>query len=223
MAKAPQLGITLKIDDTQFRNAVIKLAGIPQGATKAAVAAINKTLPGIRKDALDHVAEVYAIQKNLAKESMTIDKASKNRTTGWVKTKSAVLPFSSFNVKSSSKMADKKKNVYLEQQDMHRFVKQRIWDIRVTILKGKTTRFRNAFMMTYKQKNQTGVTSDEKTNVAWRQNQDRKSAWPRYGPSIPVMVGNLKVLPKIEKQAELRLEKEMTRAIEMVLARAAKK
>lgn len=223
MAKAPQLGITLRVDDIQFRNAIVKLAGIPQGATTAAVAAINKTLPGIRKDALDHVGKVYAIKKNLAKESMTIDKASKNRTTGWVKTKSAVLPFSSFTVKSSSKMADKKKNVYLEQQDMHRFVKQRIWDIRVTILKGKTTHFRNAFMMTYKQSNQTGVTSDEKTNVAWRQNEDRKSAWPRYGPSIPTMVGNLKVLPQIEKQAENRLKTEMTRAIEMVLARAAKK
>lgn len=217
-----QLGLILRVDDAQFRNAVVKLAHIPKGAQTAAIAAVNKTLAKVRTDTLDMVKDTYAIKRNRVIKSMTITKAHKGNFSGWLHTKSPVLPLTAFNYSVKESIAPQKTLTYIEQYDAVRRVRQKVYKIRVQVLRGKWKTLANAFMMKYKNANQYGITSGLKENIAWRENEKRESAWPRWGPSVPVMVSQKKILPVIEMKAQAQLQKEMVRSIQMVIARAKK-
>lgn len=201
----PALRIEAKISDKDIMLLREKLAHIPDGFNKASVMALNKAVVGIKSDMKKEVIDAYAIKAKIALDSMSIKKAGKSDLTAYVLSKGTTIPLTDFKYSARYTLDKKPHLVYLPKHDAYRWIKQRNWVIISEVIKGKSNKFKNAFLATMKGKLHMGIFKNDHIQPLW-------------GPSVPVMLQQQKVMPKIQKQADDRLSLEISRAIDKMVA-----
>lgn len=178
---------------------------IPDGMAKASSMALNKTIAGIRSDVKKEVAKAYTIKSNKILETITLKTATTSDLTAYLKSKGTVIPLTDFKYNANYTLSDTKHLVYLQRQDMYRWIKQRMWRINSEIIKGRTNRFTNVFMANMRGKLHIGINRGSHIQPMW-------------GPSIPTMIEQQRVMPQINTKANERLSVEINRAIDKLIA-----
>jgi len=194
-----RIDIKLSILPSQWDEARRRLASVEGGAERAAVAAINKTVAGIRTDATRLVTRRYTIAPNTARDTLTVAKATKGSLQGRVQSRGSAIPLHAFKV-----------------GPRHTSGARPSGGLRVSVQKGGGGRLGSAFMVAgLKVGGKIGRAS---AGVAQRLGRTRYPIRALYGPSVPAMLSQQAQLDELQQQAGTRLDKAMAHEIERLVA-----
>ncbi len=210
------LAITVSVNSDDLAKIKSMLGTISNGTQKALSQAINETLPGVRTDIVAELQTEVNIPKSVLLHGPV--HYSTNRITGAV-TKSG--PHPTFVIKRS------------KPNDLHAFVEttganiplvyyrtapkvittHKVKIIKVQVSKSKPEEtLRHAFIPKLK----SGY-----KGIYMRKGKSRYPIKELFGPRLPDILSNPKPLGNVIKKSDVRLSKNITRAIDRILARAA--
>ena len=200
MAKTPkqQIAFRATIDPAQWREAVARLWGVRGGAYRAAASAINRTLPGVRTDATRLVTQAYMVKSTLARQSLSITKATAANLQGIVQSRGSTIPLAGFRVAPSRVTSKRPKG-----------------GLSVSVRRGGGGKIGNAFIVN---RLNVGGGFGRITGPAIRIGGPRLPIRPLYGPSVPAMLTQESQLRPLEEMAGKRLFAAMAHEIKRLVA-----
>lgn len=185
------LSIDLTVSNAAIERLNREFRLIPGGIEKAAVMAINRTLPGVRTDAIKEVTQVYCIKAVDVRPTMSIRRASRNHIEGAVRSWGATIPLVRFRVNPNNVTSKRPKG-----------------GVRVTVRKGEGGHIRTGFI---------AAMGSGHTGVFVRKGKKRFPIEERFGPGVPSMLKDAGAHQRIQAKADGRLEKEIDRAMNAIL------
>jgi hypothetical protein len=197
-SRKPQIQFRATIDPAQWQEAVARLWSVKGGAYRAAVAAINKTLPGVRTDAVRAVTSAYTVKPREARQSMSVSKASVNNLQGVVTSRGSTIPLGAFQVKPMRVSGVRPKG-----------------GLTVAVKRGGGGSIGSAFVVNNLN---VGGGYGRMTGPAIRIGGPRLPIRPLYGPSVPAMLTQEEQLGPLQDAASGRLYKAMEHEIKRLAA-----
>lgn len=179
----------ITFDDSQKRRSELLLAGIRNGASKAASRAINRAILTARSESINKAREEYTVKAKDVRETLKISKATPRRPIAVISSLGAPLPLSSFQV-SPKTVNGKRRSA-----------------IRVSVKKGGRQSFDRAFI----------ARPSGQIDVYERAGKKRLPIRKLFGPSVPQMVGNPKVISHIADKAREMMDKRLDHEIGRLL------
>lgn len=180
----------VRVSDAQIERAHLLLRGVRGGAPKALARAINRSVQNARSNMVRSVREEYTAKAKAIRETISISKASSSNLEAVVKSVSPPLPLRDFQVSPKTQNGKRRS------------------PIRVAIKKGRKTSFDRTFV----------VRTGGSINVFERVGKSRLPIKKLFGPSVPQMIGNEKVITRISYGATAvmgkRLDHEINRLLE---------
>lgn len=171
-----------------------RLAGVPNGANTALLRALNRTLENARAEAVRAVTDQYAIKPNIVRGVIRLRKAYVGPISGNtylyadMYASDVNLPLKRFKVSPRTDTTGANRR-----------------KIRAEIIKGKPLgNLKQAFVW--------------RGHVFERVGSASLPIEKRYGPAVPVMLGNEKVSSRIMDSAHKHLEKNLEHEIEFILS-----
>lgn len=179
----------VSLNEDQLINAEFELSSIKGGAPKAMSRAINRSLQSARGSMVKSVRDEYTAKAAAIRSTLSITKASPARLEATIKSVGSPLPLRDFNV--SPKTANAKRRT----------------PIRVSVRKGNKSSLNRSFV----------VRTGGKVNVFERVGGKRLPIKKLFGPSVPQMIGNDKVIDLITEQTKLTMDKRLEHEINHLL------
>lgn len=182
----------IKLDDSEIERAFAVLKRVPNGVPKAVRSSLNKTISGVRTDAKREATASYEVKSSAVHKSITIQKASGSALEAIALSRGRPIPLSSFKVKPKKVQRKGPKGR----------------KISVSVKKGTSTTLDNAFVAQFRSGN---------TAVVERKTKRRLPIRKLYGPSIPKMIENDKVMDTIKAKAKDRLSKNFAHEVDRIM------
>lgn len=182
----------LSIDTTSVQKFSKQFGKLEGEMTKATVAALNRTITHVKKEISKAVVSEYEIKPMDVKKSLDQKKASLADTTAYIKSEGKPLSLAHF--KFTPKRPPKIKGVKVADRKV----------VTVKIKKQVGAKKINGFVQTI----------NGATNVFKRLGKARFPIAVVRTVSVPQMIENSKVYPKIKKEAEKKLEERLTHEID---------
>jgi hypothetical protein len=183
--------MSIKIDATEYRKTELKLGPYKQKAPLVMSRALNRAAQTARKTASEVVRQQYTLKSTDVRKTFRLQKASRGRLTAVLISSGEHLGLTHFK---HSPRTPRPKNPPRE-------------GLKVSVTKGKQTQFRHAFIADF-----YGL------KIFQREGKSRLPIRKLVGPSVPQIVGGLKVRPRIESEAAKmylkRLDHEIKRTLE---------
>lgn len=179
----------ITLDKELFARAERMLYGIPGGAKKAAARAINRAVIAARQQAVDGVRENYNIRARDVRETLKVSKAKPNRMIAVISSLGAPIPLYKFDVRPRAANARGRTPV------------------RVGVKKGNRETFEKAFI----------ARSGGVPGVYERKGAKRLPIKQLFGPSVPHMLNNDRVVSSIADRAREMLEQRLDHEISRLL------
>jgi len=181
----------IQIDPKQIERAEILLKDIPNGASKAIVNALNRSVEGARTDAVKKVRERYIIKAKDVRDTIQIKKATYDDLTAIVKASGSPVALSKFKITPSSPPKTRRKKPIIAR-----------------VTRGGGGPIPGAFVA----KMESGH-----VGVFERVGKARLPIKQLYGPSVPQMLGHESVTEYVEEQAREKVEKRLEHEINRLL------
>lgn len=182
--------LELKIDKRALDDLHRAFRHIPEKAPKAIAAALNKTLPGIRTDAVREVTQAYWVKVGDARKTMTIRKASPSRLEATVRSDGEAIPLYKFRVKP--KTITKKRPA---------------GGVHATVKRGDGGRIKHSFI----------APVGERNRVMMRNGKARSPIKQLFGPAVPLMLKREDGLRRVEAKGAERFDKNLDHEIDRIL------
>lgn len=179
----------VRVSDAQIERAQLLLRGVRGGAPKALARSINRSVQNARSNIVKSVREEYTAKAKSVRDTISISKASSSKLEAVVKSVSPPLPLRDFQVSPRTENGKRRS------------------PIRVSVKKGNKSSFDKAFVV------RTGGT----INVFERVGKRRLPIQKLFGPSVPQMIGNDKVITRISDDATAMMEKRLDHEINRLL------
>lgn len=186
------IGISLSLNEAQFKHAREALLHIPKGAEKAIARAINRALEGARTDAVKSICQEYHVKPTEVRRTFQIVRARPDKLEAQIISSGGAIPLIKFKVSPKSPAKQNKKRI----ADRKRLVAGVRFGTNESMPFSFVIRAKNGY---------TGVFS--------RVGDRSLPLKQRYGPAVPQMLGHEKVLRFIEQGAQERLDKELQHQI----------
>lgn len=185
------MDLRIQVDKRQYANLRGELKRLPNGARKAMVSALNKTIPGVRTDAVKAVTSTYAIKAKDARSTMTIRKANKNDLRASLNSRGDAIPLINFQVSPKRATGRRPKS-----------------GLMVRVRKSGGGRLRHAFM----------VSGGRYQSGVYQRKDARRFPIKRlFGPAVPSMLKDAGAEKIILGQASARLAKNLDHEVERLL------
>lgn len=200
MAKRSKGGIAmdLRIDPQQVAEAKQRLRSLKGGVARAVVAALNKTAPGVRTEAVRFVTQAYTVKAASARESLTVKKATANYWEASVTSRGSVIPLAEFQVSPRRVGGVRPKG-----------------GLKVVVRRGAGGRLNKGFAVPNMN---LGGAFGRRLGVGERLGRTRLPIRPLYGPSVPTMLTQEHLLTPLQENASERLRKAMAHEIDRIEA-----
>lgn len=202
--------LSITIDQSELNKIKTMLSGIKYAVPKVTQMAVNRTLAGVRTDATNEVAKVIALKKNIIRNTITVMKMGRNNSAAWVKCGGKRLPlmlFSARELKSGKGVTVKVLTSSGRSLIKHAFI----------------TEMKTGHKGVFWRKKGRGW---NRSNIKRPKNQyakmPKKYRLPmeeRFSFSIPEVMGNTPTMNEIMRLAEIRLKKEVDRALNYELSK----
>lgn len=183
------------------------LAGVPKGAERALSNAINRGLSRVKTGATKRVKEVYTVQSSAFHEATNtkIEKASTGNIAGYVHFSGCKIPLYKFQVTPKATGTGKQ--------------------VKAAVMKGGGTAFEEAFIAqmgtghlgVFERTGEQGIVSrlsKAKNKIGTKHTEKIEE---KMGLSAAQMIGNIKVLDTIEKEAQEVINERLEHEIERIL------
>lgn len=165
------------------------LAHLPGQSQKVLARALNRALENARSNTVKSARDEYQVKATEVRKTLKITRATSTRLQAVVSSRGMVLPLSAFSVKPKTPNG------------------RRRTPIRVGVQKGSAEALRNAFI----------ARVGGRLGVYERVGKARLPIKQLYGPSVPQMIGNNRVIGDIAEKArqtmDVRLDHEISRVL----------
>lgn len=182
----------IRIADSDIGRAIVMLDKIPNGVSKAARSAINKTITGVRTDTKQEVTKRYEVKSSAVHKSITINRAKGSTLEAFAISQGRPIPLVNFKVRPKKVQRKGPRNK----------------KISVSVKKGSATTLNNAFVAQFKSGHM---------GVVERKTRKRYPVRELFGPSIPKMMENKFVMGVVEDKAQVRLKKSFNHEIDRIM------
>lgn len=181
----------ISFDKKEMERAQALLKRIPNGTVKAASAAINKTVNGVRTDITREITKEYYVKSGVVRKTMTLQRSKPSTLSAIIESQGARMPLKKFKV--------------LPGKVQHKGRHNR--KIRAAVKKGGGKTLNNAFVAQMR----TGH-----VGVYVRRTNKRLPLKELYGPAIPQMIRSGDTSKIIEEKARKRLSKNLDHEISRI-------
>ncbi len=189
--------IQIHIDASEVNKKLKRLRAVENGAPKAVMRAMNKTVTGMRTDAGKEVSARYTVKQADVKAKLDLDKASQTDLSIAMRSKGRPMSLVKFSHKSNKNPGVKGSPTAFAK-----------------VKKGGSGGFTGGFMATMKRTNGiTGVFA--RTGKFTRKGAE--GIKQLYGPGAVQMLSNKEVRDTIQKKAAERFNKELDHQIDFLL------
>lgn len=183
------------------------LAGVPKGADRALSNAINRGLSRVKTGAKKRVKEVYTVQSSAFNEatSTKVKKASTGSIAGYVHFSRYKIPLYKFQVTPKATGTGKQ--------------------VKAAVMKGSGTVFEDAFIAqmktghlgVFERTGEQGIVSRLAKAKSKNGTEHTEKIEEKMGLSAAQMIGNIKVLDAIEKEAQEVINERLEHEVERIL------
>jgi hypothetical protein len=181
--------VFIRPSQQQMDRLVRELAHIEGGAPKAMAAALNRTATGVKTDIKKEVSKIYTIKQADVGNAI---KSGKKATPGNLEA-SVIGEFKPIQL---ARFSYKRKRIVDRR-------KRRNWSITAAVKRGESKLVQDAFLGKGK-------------FIAKRVGKDRYPIKVLYGPSVSQMMDNDGIAGRVMSKANVRLDKEISRALAAV-------
>lgn len=202
--------VSVKLDEQDVSRVIWALRDVKNGARKAIMRSVNKTLTGVKTDMAKETSKILNVTQKRVKKDITVKKAGKTKLSGLVSSKGKPINLMQYKAKQKKK------------------------GVSVKILKSsKRKTIPGAFIFVGQNNNQlVGWRKKTVQSAAYigtqkdKYSDSRYAAMPKkyrlpieslYGPRIQDITGRPEVMKKIEDSAGIRLQKELSHQVDYLL------
>lgn len=183
--------ITIRADENQIARAELLLKTVPNGVSRAIVAAVNRAAQGARTDAVRKVRERYYIRAGTVSDEIKITKATMENQVAVIRASGSPIPLSKFRIIPSRPPTKRRKKPVIAR-----------------VVRGEGGPIKGAFVAQMKSGH---------IGVFHRAGKARLPIIERYGPSVPQMLGHESVVAYVEERAQERLAERLEHEINRLL------
>ncbi|MBY0088115.1 phage tail protein [Brevibacillus brevis] len=185
----------------QIEKAERLLQHIPGGAQKALSRSMNRAVDSAKTEASRKARETYHIRHKDVLDTIKVSKSSPSDLSAMVLSRGHVLPLTKFITRPNKPQPAKAAAL--------RWNKGRPFNLVVRVKRGEGGSIKKAFVAQMKSGH---------LGVFHRSNKNRLPLVQRFGPSVPEMLGNIRVTDAVERRAtavmDERLDHEIKRMLE---------
>lgn len=183
--------ITIRADENQIARAELLLKTIPDGVSRAIVAALNRAAEAARTDAVRKVRERYYVRAGTIRDEIRITKATLEDQRAVISAAGSPISLSKFWISPARPLTRRRRKPVIAR-----------------VVRGEGGPIKGAFVAQMKSGH---------IGVFHRAGRARLPIVERYGPSVPQMLGHPDVIAYVEERAQGRLAERMDHEIARLL------
>lgn len=199
--------IKVKIDRSDLAAVDAAMSGIKNGYKKILVRSLNKTITGVRTDAVSKIRKEITPKAKIIRDTFKLDKANYTKMTASVKSTGWPIPLIDYKAR-----AVKRGVTFQVRQAASRSLLPGAF---IAIM---TSGHKGVFWREYRDTHHAGIIK-KKVRYGALPVQYRLPIRQRYGPAVPTIMESEKVMKPILKKAGDRLSKEIDHQLEFEMSK----